>query len=212
MRPNRNLRSLRIVARDRTIFLRGLIDGLSLPLRPQDDRTIAFVAIEAHNLWASFARCYYISCALKAKLESGIAVNTRPTGIANPDDAIRHAVRVMRPRTPLVHITRRQEPVWHEVSTTLKLLADINASHLGQVQAAFAYPTSAFDLLPKVRHFFAHRNEETATKIDNVARMLGVKPDLRPFELLCEVLPGRPQNVIADWLDDLRAITAMLCQ
>jgi hypothetical protein len=174
---------------------------------------VAYAAIEAHNLWASFARAFYLSCVLRATRETGIPITITAPGLLTTSDAIQYAVRLLKPRlTTGPPFTRRDEPVWHDPNTLLKLLSSLGASNLLEVQAALSYPTKVFRLLPTVRNFFAHRNEETAQKSSGVARSLGLSGKLKPGEVLCSVLPGRPQNVLADWLDDLRAVMTLLCQ
>lgn len=45
-----------------------------------------------------------------------------------------------------------------------------------------------------------------------IARGVGVSARLRPSDILCSRAPGRPQNVLADWLDDIRNIASLMCQ
>jgi hypothetical protein len=107
---------------------------------------------------------------------------------------------------------RREEPTWHERQTLLKLSSILGASNDSQIQAALSYKTWVFADLPVFRNFFAHRNDETAKRARALASHYTVSSQLRPSEILCSVAPGRPQRVLADWLDDLRNVVDLLCQ
>jgi hypothetical protein len=85
-------------------------------------------------------------------------------------------------------------------------------SNLVSIQNAFAYQTTAFDDLRTVRNFFAHRNEETASKVVAVARKNGISPWFRPADAICSRAFSRPQSLVADWLDDIRVAIEALCR
>lgn len=195
----------------RAVFLRQLVNALSPPLQASDDRLVSYTTMEALNMWGSFSRAYYLSCCLyQARRTTGARVTLATGGITNTLDALFFAARVMRgaKRPP---INRRQEPAWHDPNTLLKTFAVLNVSNLNQIQAAFSYSTSAFAHLPTIRNCFAHRNDETMYKVRDVARNLGVNPNQRACEIMCSALAGRPQNILADWLDDLRNVSVLLC-
>lgn len=211
MRPVTCLKTLRVAAMRRDRRLKNLVDSFSLPVTAERDRVVAFVTIETLNLWASFARAYYLSCLLGAKRDTGQRVKVTVPSIRTTTDAIAFAMNLLKPKkTP--PWGRRDEPSWHDPRNLLKLLTECGASNLIQAQAAFSYPTSVFRDLPVVRNFFAHRNEESVRKTADVARSLGVSATLRPSEILCSRLRSRPQNVLSDWLDDLSNVIESLCQ
>lgn len=198
----------------RLIMLRMLVDSCTLPVSPAIDQRIAFVTIEALNVWASFAREYYLSCAvMRPKREGGSRVTIGVAGIHDEADAIDLAIKNLKG-----HLTsgppwsRRDEPAWHETRTLLGLARAVQASNLGQVQAAFSIRTRVFLHLPTARNFFAHRNGDTAGRVATVARANRVNPFLRPSEVLCTVPPRRPQPLLSDWLDDMRRTITLLCQ
>jgi hypothetical protein len=212
MRSVNHLDKLRKVATRRCAHLKCLISDLRPPLGPQDDRLIAYTTLETLNLWASFCRAFYLSVALGAKDCSGTRVNI-PGGLRAPSDAIHFAVTKMRPWKKRVGPpwTRNDEPTWHDPNTLITLLSSLSTSNLSDIQAALSYQTDVFSLLPSFRNFFAHRNEETAGKIKTRARALGFSPALRACEILCTSHPGRPQNVLSDWLDDLIIVINLMC-
>ena len=47
-------------------------------------------------------------------------------------------------------------------------------------------------------------------KVRDVARHLGINPNQRGCEIVCSAMGGRPQNILADWLDDLRNVAVLL--
>ncbi|SRR5712691_6312261 len=195
----------------RAIILRELVNSFSPPLDKPADRLVTYVAIEALNTWASFARAYYLSCCVRrARRENGARVTLTGGTIATSLDALFWACRVVRgaKRPPT---DRRQEPAWHDPNTLLRTFAVLNPSNLGEMQAAFSFSTNVFDHLPTIRNFFAHRNDETMLKVRNVARNLAINPSQRACEIVCSTVTGRPQNILTDWLDDLSAVATLLC-
>lgn len=212
MRPTRRLEKPQISASRRLIILKTLVDGCRLPVESEHDRATAFVTIEAVNLWTLFSRSFYLSCTLHAKRSNGVQITINSLGIKTQSDAITFAIRQLRPNLKgSGPWTYRDEPIWREPNTLLKLIQALGASNLAQVQAGFAYQTSVFKELPRIRNFFAHRNEDTNAKTVSVARTVGVSTKLRPSEIMCSYGPGRPQNVICDWLDDMRHVVNLVC-
>jgi hypothetical protein len=128
------------------------------------------------------------------------------------EDALIFAIRRLRSRNysggrPL----RRDEPAWHDPRTLLTLATDIGVSNVNEVQAAFSLGATYFSNLPTVRNFYAHRNDETFRKVRDKAILLGLGRNLRPCEFVCMILPSRPQNLISDWLDEIRLTIELLC-
>jgi hypothetical protein len=200
------------VAIRRALRLRSLVDTYSVPVPSDQDRIVSYVTIEALNLWASFARAYYVSSVLGARISAGGKVTVQKRGIRTPGDAITFSVQRLGPRRRAAGPwKRRDEPAWHTPSTLLTLFEDLGASNLKEVQRAFGYQTRVFGQLPTFRNFFAHRNEESAEKTAQIARAYGLSPRLRPSEVLCSRTVGRPQNILADWLDDLRNVMQLMC-
>jgi hypothetical protein len=189
----------------RALRLRRSIEGLRPPLDAASDRLVAFVAIECLSLWSNFTRSFYLSCVHGAKRASGGRVLVTVAGIHSNFDALNFS------RSQFAY-RRHSEPVWHETKTLLKLLRAAGASNLPQVQSALSVGPQVFKYLPTVRNFFAHRCDETFKKSSGIARQLGVGLGLRPCEIVCSQLPGRPQNVLADWIDDMRNVIELACR
>jgi hypothetical protein len=94
----------------------------------------------------------------------------------------------------------------------LRVVDALNPSNAEVIANGLSTLTRAFDDLPIARNFFAHRNEDTAKKVARVARRLGVPAGSRPSDAVVSRLPTRPQNVLADWIDDVRCCVDLVCQ
>ena len=181
MQPTRHLAKLKGAATRRALYLRYLADSCTLPITPQHDRLVAFLTIEALNLWSCFCRTYYLSCVLNAKTVQGGRITVGNVAVRTVDEATEHAVRKFKPwlKGP-GPFERRDEPPWHDPTVLLRLVTDLKCSALAQVTIALGQPSTAFSDLPVFRNFFAHRNEDTARKTANIARRYSLNPALRP--------------------------------
>lgn len=213
MRPVRDLFKLKRLANRRLLFLRGMAQACTNPPGSEGDRIISFVAIETLNLWAVFARAYYLSCVLGARRAGGVRVTLAVRAAQTVAQAIDFSIRTLKPglrkRPPWVRI---DEPTWHEPRTLMVLSQALGFSHVPIIHAAFAYPTRTFGDLPAFRNFYAHRNDDTFRKAVGLARHYGLSTQLRPSEILVSHTPGRPQSVLAEWIDDIRYVSDSLCQ
>ena len=213
MRPTRDLESLSRCCRRRATRLQHLVDSYLLPVDASKDRTISYVVIEAHNLWAGFSRSFYLSCALNARTARGSRVVVVGATFKSNYDALVAAIRILRNRNFAgAKISGHDEPAWHVPSNMLRLFQQLKISNAAQVQVALSYPTRYLDLLPKTRNFYAHRNLGTRLELDNVARQLGFGTRVRSSEILVSKLPMRPQHVLGDWLNDIVEVIDLMCQ
>jgi hypothetical protein len=211
LRPHRQYSQLRRCSVVRLITLREKVNRLTPTTSSFNDERIAFVVIEAMNLWASFARAYYLSWFLRPLTISGTRVICS-NHFRLFEDALIFAIRRVRSRNyGGTRPSRRDEPTWHEPRTLLTLAAEIGISNLNEVQAAFSLGATYPANLPTVRNFYAHRNDETFRKVRERAILLGLGENLRPSEFVCTALPSRPQNLISDWLDEIRLTIELLC-
>lgn len=181
------------------------------------DRNLAYVMIESLNAWAIFAREYYLSCAMFRARTIGGSHSGPPAPLATERDALIEAVRYLKPqalsraRSSAV-VDRRDEPTWHESRTLLILGSSLGFVNFQRIADGFSYDTTFFRDAPPSRNFFAHRNAGTAV---SVARLASAPPyyssETRPHRFLKSLIPGRPQSVISDWLDDLRLVSHEIC-
>ena len=214
MRPTPVLARLERTAVQRALLLRTLADSCgSPPVAAETDRLVSFLAIETLNLWACFARSYYLSCVMGARTRAGASVTISNASVRSFDDAIKLAVWTFNTRlrgTP-GPFRPRDEPAWHDTAVLLRLISVVGASTVAQTTTALGHSTTVFRDLPVFRNFFAHRSEGTAVKAANVARSYSLNPALRPSEVLCATRAGRPQSVLSDWIDDVRIVVSGLC-
>lgn len=213
MNPSYRLEKLRRVARTRIARLRSVVSVLRLPTAPESDRAMAWVTIEALNLWAGFLRAYYLSAATHARTTSGTRITLSRASFSDIQAALRFAVQVFDPGFRRSTISRRDEPAWHDTGNFLRLLRTVGVSNISQVQAALAYRTTFTSHLATIRNFYAHRCDETSRKAGKVGIRLGLAttPNLHATEIMCSRLPSRPQNVATDWLDEINNTIELLC-
>jgi len=178
------------------------------------DRRTAYVAIESMNLWGSFCRLYYLSTAMGAKDAAGRRVSTAAGPFATRQDAIGYAIQNVKPsvykKKASSPWTWWDEPMWGNPSDFTKAMKALQPSNLAAVVSATALPTDVFTELPKFRHFYAHRGEETARKARRIAPNYLLSPKLHPTAILNNFGPMRPQTIICEWLDDMRFAVGLM--
>jgi hypothetical protein len=212
--PAKSLSKLNRITKKRVAKLRSFVSPLSLPATPEKDRIMSWAVIEALNLWASFLRAYYLSGVIRTRTRSGHRISFTAVTLPTAQSALRFAVTLLKDKGfKKPNVTRRDEPSWHSVRNFLRLAKVVGVSNLPQIYASFSTGTNFFDLLPTVRHFYAHRCDGTHSEAAKVGIRLGLstKPVLRATEIMCARLPKRSQNVITDWLDDMENIVDLLC-
>lgn len=188
------------------IALRPMIE------RAERDKHLAYVTIEAQNLWANFVRSYLLSCLHSPRRIRGARVALGNTMIRLPGDLLHAAAKAQKGPTAAAPTTRREEPPWHDVSLFLRTCQDIKCSHLADVQTALSVSTRAFYDIPVFRNFYAHRNEESAQKaLELVRRYYLITTARHPTDALATPPLRRPQALILDWLDDLGVVMELLC-
>jgi hypothetical protein len=182
-----------------------LIRTTSAPATADADRLVAYVTIEAVNAWASFCRAFYISCAMRAYTASGTRVAVTASGLNTPQDALLLALQRLK-GFKKTSFKRLDEPSWHNVNNLITMLGHIGASNHGVVVAAFGYSTQAFNCLPTLRNFFAHRNADTCGKCHSLAAAIPVSLAKRPADILLHRDYAKPMNLLAEWINDMSQV------
>jgi hypothetical protein len=213
MRPVRHLHVLHSGSRRRLGRFAQLMEshvehGRAAANAEQADRTTAYVAIEALNLWTEFVRSFYLSCATRAIRLSGarVAVGKR---FNNTDEALSFAIRLTNPRRRPPY-TWWDEPKWAKSATILQLDRQLAFSNSAEIGTAMSYPSTVLDHLPAFRNFFCHRGADTAQKALTSARAIGVHGTARPARAL-QAVPSGPVTILRTWLADLDAIVDLIC-
>jgi hypothetical protein len=193
--------------------LGGLAAGIYPPVDAVADRSVAFVVIEAVNVWTLFCRAFYLSCVLGTRTVGRRRVKSASAAIRSKGAALTYAVRTMNPKkTGTGPWTWRDEPIWRQPLTILTLSQNLGFSNLGAVQAAFGYQTDVYSVMPKFRNYFAHRGEGARLDVEQTAVRLGLSRGLRPADMLSSKRRARPQSVLSDWLTDLENVVDLICQ
>lgn len=219
MRPSGTLEILASHASGRLDYLGELADKLPLQPDRRHDKEVAFLAIEGLNVWSSFSRSFYLSCVFRATRTSGAKVMLgKHAQIKSHTQAIDFAVRTMKgakyAQTRKPPWTWRDEPTWYDPRVIYALSIQLALSNLSKIQAALGLQTAVFAELPIFRNFFAHRNEHTASRVRGLISSSysghGFTTRTHATTFLCARLPGRPQNILADYLDDLRNVIGIM--
>jgi len=212
MRPSKYLKKLRHKTGRRLYKLSLLADHASrLPL-PKCDQIISYITIESLNIWANFARAYFLSCSLTPWRESGSRITLTNSTIHTFDDAIDAAMRRCKYNIWKKGVwSRRDEPPWHKPKTLIDSCDEIGCSNHADILRAFTFATKVFEHLPKFRNFYAHRNDHTVSLAKNVAHQYSIPIHNHPSEILCVSAYGRPQILLLDWIDDINLTVEMLC-
>lgn len=211
MRPTRGpVSRLTSSAERRLLRLETLARAIRVPLDPADRRTLAFIAIEAANLWAQYSRCLYLSAAMGALDPAGRRTVSTPA--SNESDALDLAVYALRPklRGTRKKWTRQELPDFQNKGHLTKTLKYIAASISPDVDAAVSYNSRVLFDLPTIRNFYAHKGLETAVAASSLARHYGITKRLSPPALLFEVAPSAGDVLIREWLSDLTAILRLM--
>jgi hypothetical protein len=210
LNPHYNYQRLHRSANIRLLWLRQKVMNLTPVTSFSHDESISYVVIESNNLWASFVRAYYLSWFMRPKTIGGQRVRCG-RHFASFQDALLFAIRRRAPRYGDLRPSRRNEPSWHDPNNLLLLASAVGVSNFSQISSALSFGATYSANLPTVRNFYAHRNDDTFRKVQSKAVLLGLGSNLRPCEFVCAALPSRPQNLLCDWLDEIRLTVELLC-
>jgi len=174
---------------------------------PREDHglVISYVVLELDNLIISTLRQFTISSLRRARTVRGHRVSVNhdfgPEGeIGAYVLSILNTAKYNRHKP--ITIKREDEPTVRNPKETEKILMSCGASNLPSLQKALALNATVFRDIATVRNFYAHRNENTSTKVRNQARNIGIPVIRHPDELVKGVIIGRPVSVFEDWLTD----------
>jgi hypothetical protein len=188
-----------------------LIQVAPTPASAESDRLVAYVTIETVNAWASFSRAFYISCAMRAYTANGTRVAISATGLKTPHDALLLAMQKLK-NFKKTTFRRRDEPGWHNINHLISMAQHLDASNLNGIVAAFGYSTQAFNCLPTLRNFFAHRNADTCAKCMALSSVIAVPPAKRPADILLHRNYSKPMNLLGEWISDMTHVAYQLVQ
>lgn len=178
------------------------------------DRMVAFVLIETLTTWSSFAREYYLSCAImRPKTISGSrVVHSNATVTQGERDALVYAIRILKGKVyQKPRVNPLDEPVWREKRCLASLSAGLQLSNDADIVSGLSYPTTFFNQAFIVRNFFAHRTENTAARVRDLAKREYSLTIGQPIQLVNSRFGGRSLTLAQEWLYDLEAIARAMC-
>jgi hypothetical protein len=193
----------------RIVTLRPYIAEAAVASDARRVSVLTFVSVDLHNTCAAFLRGYFLSSATSAWLGSGQRV-TCSQSFGSQRDALTFAVKRVRKASGNGPWRRQEEPRWHDTAIFLRLMNAAGCSNAADVNAAWSVGTTALEDLTKARHYFAHRNDQTASGLRGLSTRYGVVTPSRPESLLVMKGAGRPQSVIEDWVDDLQTVFSLM--
>ena len=163
--------------------------------------------IRLHDAWSKFCRELILSSAgSRPKTSSGIRL-TRAPGVNKYNDAL----TVLQSK---YNKNSSWEPIWHNPSRCLDAAKKLQVPNYDVINQGLSlsfdgqHPTAQ---LTAVRNYFAHRNQNTAQNIVNVARSLFINPTLRAFDLVSAiVLPGT--TLFSLWIIRLKTMAQLSIQ
>ena len=218
MRPSKYLKRLHHKTNAHHLSkMRTLADRARQLHLPESDRILTYVTIECLNVWANFARAYFLSCTLSPWRERGLRIHLNNPAIRTFDDAINAAVKrckftMWKRARPKKCWARRDEPAWHLPKTVIDSCDEIGCSNYTEILNAFSAETKVFAHLPAFRNFYAHRNEHTAIATQKIAEGYSIPIPGHPSEILLTPAYRRPQTLILDWIDDIDIVVKLLCE
>jgi hypothetical protein len=147
---------------------------------------------------------------MHAKDPAGNRVAYSTSFLSNQDAiafAIKHTGSFKRSHGPW---RRLDEPNWANPKTLIDLSAALRTSNFPIITAAFSIPAAAFAELPVFRNFYAHRNEDTATRVADIARRYAISPRLHPSDVLVARPAARPNNLASQYVTDIVNIVQLM--
>ena len=200
--------------RSRVYRLKQLARGVNAMNDPETGRCCSYIVIEAMNCWVLFSRSLIVSSALGATTRSTGRVASLYGRRSTVDYVIVQAALAENPRLGVsglpARIDRRLEPVWHEPAVIIRLATALQLSNGSTITQALSVGATFMRDLPPVRNYFAHKNQDTAERVRRIGRQYGVSAYAggsgrmkKPGDVIMSSAPGRPQSLLADWLDEL---------
>jgi hypothetical protein len=213
MNPVPHLEELHRSARRRLAGLSLLFDdSLLLPAGCQEREALtAYVAISGLNTWANFVRAVYLSSALGTRTASGVRVGPL-VGIATVGDAISAACFEYRGKKPGGLIRRRDEPAWHDTNYLVRLFQNSRLPNAVSVVAGVAVKPHAVEHLTVFRNYYSHRNQDTLSAAQRVARGHGIAGTLSPTAALGTPALKSRRPILREWLAALITGTELCCR
>lgn len=131
------------------------------------------------DAWSRFCRELIILCAGCQPVTAGGSIVPLAPGIASRIEAVAH----------LVHSPGAKEPPWHVANECTGVLRRLGVQNRTQIIAALGASNSPAEHLRHVRNYFAHRNDDTLSKVQETKRQLLVPPHFSAMDIVMDPVP-----------------------
>lgn len=208
MRAATDLCKIRRVVRKRLARVRVIL-SVSADREPEwRNVALTWVLIELDNLIINLFREYLVSCLLRCRTCSGHRVSHQKL-VNTQEQAALFIMSVLEPGrykksfARASTISRREETKFRDPNKLLAVALSAGLSNSAAISTALSLNTPAFAEISKARHFFAHRNIETAAELALMAHKRGISSAGTDWEVVDSLLPSKPYTLLEEWLADV---------
>ena len=177
--------------------------------------TVTWAVIELDNLIINLQREFLVSSLMGCRTASGHRVSHR-TPNKSQNEAAHFIIQTLEPNryrnhfTPGISLSRREETVLRDPAKIMQVATAAGLTNTNSIVSALSLSTSIFRDLSKARHFFAHRNLQTAAKVDMLSNSRGLPTGIETWLVVDTLLPGYPYTLLDEWIYDLEQFHPLL--
>lgn len=186
--------------------LRRVVSPVTAPLSAEDRRAISYVTIELDNLIIVGLRQYTKSSLLRSRTSDGkrITASVKPK---STEEAAALIYASLNPKgysknKPIV-IKEKDEMPFRDPKKAEKVLMDYSASNLANLNLALSLNAQVFGELKTIRHFFAHRAQNTFEAVHKFAIDRAVVSFETPEHLVVRGRPGTGVKFLDGWFAEV---------
>lgn len=202
-----DLKKLRDAINGRVTYLRQVAQLVSAPLGSEDRRAISYVAIELDNVIITGLRQYTKSSLLGSRTADG----QRITASVKPNSTEEAAALIYASLNPAGYdrngrpasIKERDEITFRDPKRAEKVMTDYAASNLPNLTVALSLNAQVFGELKTLRHFFAHRAQNTFEAVQKFAIDRAIIKFETPEHLVLRGRPGTGVKFLDGWLAEV---------
>lgn len=187
------------------------------------DRALAFIAIEALNVWTQFCRDFVIASAKGAITASGNPVSSLLPCARNTNQLLielcrnhgrgrrngRGAGRHRRAATPPSGLN---EPLWRDLGILTRCCTFLGLANVASVHLAASYSPLFVRELPKVRNYAAHRCKETADELKGILLNYGIAQRPQLSVVMQARGPTGSPTLASEWLAEIDLMASTMVQ
>jgi len=202
-----DLSKLRAAIMGRVADLRHVVQPVAAPLGSEDRRAISYVTIELDNLIIGGLRQYTKSSLLGSRTCSG----QRITASVKPKSTEEAAALIYASLNPAGYnkngkplaIKEKDEVTFRDPKRTEKVMTDYSASNLPNLAVALSLNAQVFGELKTLRHFFAHRAQNTFEAVQKFAVDRAIVGFETPEHLVVRGRPGTGVKLLDGWFAEI---------